>query len=218
MYSPTTLSERLSFFINQTKDEPNTSEFTDEEERLLTNAVRKFIADLNHYPSDYKVKCSDIVDCLDLISHPEGGFYRRFSWTKEKSKTFYLLPKGSVSSWHRLKGIRETWKWLHGGVLLIPQISYDFRWIREDELTRDNDVVIMNGLNNPEGFGDWFGAYRKDGDYSLVLCECSPPFEFSRFEMVSERDVNHFKAINPDRAEIIELVTKNAADKMLSIL
>lgn len=213
MDSLTELADKLSFIVNHSRKDTETSAFTDDDEKLVLNTVTTFIAYLNQYPSDYKVTCSDIVSGLDLKCHPEGGFYRRFGWTNEKSKTFYLLPYGSVSAWHRFKGIRETWKWLYGGTLAIPQISSNRRWFIEDELAKDKDVVIMEEVNSPEKWGDWFGAYHKDGDYTLLMCECSPPFEFSKFELANEQDVIEFSATNPDRVDIIELLTKNLTDK-----
>lgn len=212
MDSLTELADKLSFVVNSTKNDWETSEFTDDHEKLLMNTITTFIAYLKQYPSDYKLTCSDIVTGLDLEPHPEGGFYRRFGWTKEKSRTFYLLPNGSVSSWHRFKGIRETWKWLHGGTLFIPQISNNCGWFREVELAKDKDVVIMEEFDSPDKWGDWLGAYHKDDNFTFLICECTPPFEFTKFELANEQELIRFRATYPDRVEIMEKLSV----KMLS--
>lgn len=212
MSGPTELANKLSLIVSEKQFE-SASEFTADEQQLLMNSITKFIENLNQYPTDYNLSCSDIVNGLDLKCHPEGGFYRRFSWTQGKSKIFYLLPDGCVSSWHRLKGVRETWKWLYGGTLVLPQISNDFRWCGDVQLTQNKDVVITEGLNIPEKWGNWFGALLKEGDYSFVVCECTPPFEFSNFELANEKDVILFKVLNPARVETVELLTQNLPNR-----
>lgn len=210
MNSPTELADKLVLIVNQMKDSETESEFTVDDVELLMNSITMFASNLTQYESNYKLSCSDVVQGLHLKCHPEGGFYRRYSWTKEKSKIFYLLPAGCVSSWHHLKGIRETWKWMYGGVLVIPQISNDFRWLNEVELAADEDVVIMEDSTSPDKWGNWFGAFHKDDDFSLVTCECTPPYEFSKFELANEQNVRQFKLFNPARAEIFEpLAHKN---------
>lgn len=201
MNSPTELADRLSFVFDQLKRESEPCEFTGDDEKRVTNAITTFIANLNQCPNDYELTQSDIVHGLALNVHPEGGFYRRFSWTKEKSQTFYLLPVGSVSSWHRLKGTTETLKWLCGGQLAIPQISSDCRWLGEVELAKDKGVVVSEVRDE---WSDWFGAYHTDDNYCFVMCECTPPFEFSKFELANEGDVIRFRAaIGSDRVNVI---------------
>lgn len=214
MFSPTKLTDKLSFIVSVSKKESETaSEFTADEQQLLINSITKFIDNLKKYPHNYRLSWSDIVNGLDLKCHPEGGFYRRFSWTKEKSKIFYLLPNGCVSSWHRFNGIGETWKWIHGGTLIVPQISKDSRWCGEVELSEDKDAIIMEELNSPDKWGNWFGAFHKDGDYSFVVCECTPPFEFSKFELATEQDAILFRTRNPAHVETIELLTNNLTNR-----
>lgn len=208
MCSLTELADQLSFTVTHTDDTDTGSEFTVDEEQHLLSSIRKFVTSLNQYPSDYQLSCSHIVHGLNLACHPEGGFYRRFSWTKEKSKTFYLLPADCVSSWHHFQCIRETWKWIYGGTLIVPQISNEFQWLGEAELSKDKDVVIMEECNSAKKWGNWFGAYHRDCDFSLIICECTPPFEFSKFELAKEQDVNKLKVCNPTRVDIIELLAK----------
>lgn len=69
-------------------------------------------------------------------------------------------------------------------------------------------MVIEEECNSAKKWGNWFGAYHRDGDFSLIMCECTPPFEFSKFELATEQDVNKLRVFNPTRVEIIELLAK----------
>lgn len=213
----TELADKLSIIINDIERDTGTkSEFSVDDRKLLINSIGKFIAQINQYPIDYKLSCADIIIGLNLKCHPEGGFYRRFGWTRQQTTTFYLIPPGCVSSWHRLNGIRERWMWLYGGPLIIPQISSDYQWLREDELTEGNDVLIQEECNGLEKWGNWFGAYHKDSEFTLVVCDCAPAFEFSKFALASQQDVMQFGMFNASRSEVIErLINKSPFDEKL---
>ncbi|KAJ6638557.1 hypothetical protein Bhyg_11294 [Pseudolycoriella hygida] len=206
MYSLTELTKKLSTIVNK-KDPESPSIFKDDEENLLRDCIRKFLIYLNQLPSDHILSSSDIVNGLNLKPHPEGGFYRRYIWTKEKSAIFYLLPTGSVSSWHRLKETRETWKWLYGETLNVAHISNDSEEIGVFQLTQSEDVVIDEGMYGRGKWGDWFGAYHEGNGFSLAYCQCTPPFEFAKFELANEQIVNRFKSLHPTYTEIIERLT-----------
>lgn len=202
------LASKLFLIANNIEQNSGTaSEFSADENQLLINSIRSFATKLNHLSNDKKLSCEDIILGLNLQSHPEGGFYRRFSWTKEQTKTFYLLPAGCVSSWHRFDGIKETWKWLFGGSLLIPQIGEDCQWLGEVELAEGENVTIMEKRNGLDEWGNWFGARHTDGEYSLVMCECSPPFRFSKFQLANEEEVVRFRTLNAAHAEVIDLLS-----------
>jgi len=210
MYSPAQLAEKLSQYIIDLKEEITAGcEFRNGDDQVSLKSIETFVTDLNRYPHNYVLSWSDIAEGLKLMQHPEGGYYRRFSWTKETSRTFYLLPAGTVSAWHRLKGTREVCKWMSGGTLIMPQINNDFAWSASEQVEQDEDVVMMEGrqkeeLYDPEDWGKWFGAYHNDGYYSFVICECSPPFEFSKFQLATEHDVNQFKVCNLTYGEVID--------------
>lgn len=216
MYSPAQLADKLSLYIHMKKKTLTSSQFAHDDETLLLASIEKFITKLKEHSSDYKLQSSEIVHGLNLANHPEGGFYRRFYWTKEKSIIFYLLPAGCVSSWHRLKGTKETFKWMSGTTLSIPRIRRNFLCCGEDLVAQDKeDVVIIKGEQmdrcyDAEEWGDWFGAYATDGNnYSFVTCECMPPFEFSKFELATTQDLIQFRACNPNFNEIIGRLSLN---------
>lgn len=203
------LAEKLSSIIDDIVKNcsENISEFSDDETTLLINSIQSFVTTLIQQSNNAKLLSADIIHGLSLQCHPEGGFYRRISWTEHQTKIFYLLPTGCVSSWHRLNGIRETWTWLCGGTLIVSQISNDSRWVGVNEMGHDNDVTVVEECNG--NWGNWFGAYPKDGDFTLVTCECTPAFEFSKFQLANEEDVNQFRKLNPEHGEIIALLADN---------
>lgn len=213
----TELADKLSIIAsNIGRDPDTTSRSTDEDRQPLINSINTFVAQINQYPIDYKLSCADVIIGLDLKCHPEGGFYRRISWIRQQTKTFYLVPAGSISCWHRLNGIRERWIWLYGGSLMVPQISSNCQWQGENELAEGKDVVIPEERNGLEKWGNWFGAYHKDDEFTLFICDCSPAFEFSKLELASQQDVIRFGTMNSSRLDTIErLIKRNPFDEKL---
>lgn len=67
----------------------------------------------------------EIVEQLDLTSHPEGGFYKEVFRSEEKVKLadgksrsagtgiYFLLPSGVCTNWHRVSS-DELWHFYDG--------------------------------------------------------------------------------------------------------
>lgn len=171
-----------------------------EETKLLEN-----IEEIKPISSGSQLNAECIQQALNLIEHPEGGFYREFIRSKgDFTVIFYLLPKGAVSSWHSLKDTEEKFELISGAPLSIPKLNQTGTWKSEEELTYANSVIIEKSENGD--FGDWFGAYSK-GEYSLVTCRCSPPFEFEKFKLLTKSYLAKFLEKNPDHLTIINKLT-----------
>lgn len=65
---------------------------------------------------------------LGLAPHPEGGSYvQTFRDNKDwpvggrghSTAIYFLLEKGEVSAWHRVKDAAEVWHWYGGAPLLL---------------------------------------------------------------------------------------------------
>ncbi|MBA0126538.1 cupin domain-containing protein [Haloechinothrix sp. YIM 98757] len=117
---------------------------------------------------------------LDLLPHPEGGWYRR-TWTSPTrlavdggsraaaTAIHYLLTDGRTSRWHRV-GSDELWLWHGPGTL---------------DLELDSSVSRLDGVRTAQVLvpgGTWQRA-RAHGDV-LVSCVVCPGFDFADFEML----------------------------------
>lgn len=124
----------------------------------------------------------EIAEHLDLLPHPEGGWFRR-TWTSPESvqlergvratatAILYLLPDGQSSHLHSVAS-QELWLWHGPGDL---------------ELTIDDTITTLGSPSNgnqpqvlvPAGATQ---SARAHGDV-LVSCVVSPGFDFADFRM-----------------------------------
>lgn len=147
--------------------------------------------------NDYKI----ILDKLNLIQHPEGGYYRR-NWqslftanikdSTEKlifperrigSSIIYLLPANEVATWHRVN-CDEMWHHYSGSPLRLNIISklkgLETLILGSDVLNGQNVQVIIPRLT-------WFSAeVIEENSYSLCGCTLWPSFSYTDFE-IAER-------------------------------
>ena len=128
-----------------------------------------------------------IIDELELIPHPEGGYYRelyRDGTTDEQgalTTIYFMLLANQPSRWHRVLSSAEVWCF-HAGSPLMLRLSNDMgRGSREVVLganvllgERPQYVVRPNEWQMAETCGEW----------TLVSCVVAPAFLFSHFEMV----------------------------------
>jgi predicted cupin superfamily sugar epimerase len=142
------------------------------------------------YTSDYFIKK------LNMIAHPEGGFYKENGASEENifveretlqiqetrslwTSIYFLLRDGEVSNFHRLKS-DEMWYYHAGSSLTIYMITQDGNLIKE-ELGLNVEKGEKPQILVPRGY--IFGsAMNKDG-YALVGCMVSPGFDFKDFEL-----------------------------------
>lgn len=131
-------------------------------------------------------RASELIQTLGLEPHPEGGWYRevyRSAQTVERhsdgarraalTSIHYLLPRGTVSRWHRVVSC-EAWHHLEGAPLRLYEFPAAGGPGRSVTLGPSADHqtpvhVIEAGL--------WQGALTT-GDYALVGCSVAPGFVF----------------------------------------
>jgi len=143
------------------------------------------------------MKVEELVRKLDLLPHPEGGFYKEVYRSEEKipaiglpgrffgernfaTGIYFLIEKNNFSTLHRIKS-DETWHFYDGDALEVIEIDLKGN-LRTTFVGRD--------LNKGEVFqytvkaGHWFGSrVREGGNFSLVGCTVAPGFDFQDFEM-----------------------------------
>ncbi|MBX5319060.1 cupin domain-containing protein [Staphylococcus caprae] len=125
------------------------------------------------------------IQQLELIAHPEGGYYRetlRDSHVNRApySSIYFLLTHEEISHFHRIDA-DEVWYHHAGETLTIHMIMPDgvYRTARLGRNISDGDV-----LQYCVPKGTIFASSLDDNEgYSLVGCMCQPAFEFEHFEL-----------------------------------
>lgn len=156
-----------------------------------------------------------IVDKLNLLPHPEGGFYRETYRCKDiipqsvlgdnfgsdrnvSTCIYFMLVSGNFSAFHRIKQ-DEFWHFYRGSALLLYMISPEGKLstvkIGGDILNGEIPQFVV-----PAGY--WFAAeVAAENSYSLVGCTVAPGFDFADFELA---DVNKLCEMFPEHKEIIK--------------
>ncbi len=126
-----------------------------------------------------------IIKLLDLIPHPEGGYYAQTFCDKTSPDSralstaiYYLLPVGERSHWHRVDAA-EVWHFYAGAPLSLS-ISADGHNSRA--ITLGNDLMAGQRPQAVVKKHEWQSA-ESLGAWSLVGCTVAPGFEFAGFEM-----------------------------------
>jgi predicted cupin superfamily sugar epimerase len=161
----------------------------------------------------------ELIEKLDLIPHPEGGYYKEEYRSSEKidekslpnryngnrsfaTSIYFLLENDQFSAFHKLRS-DEIWHFYSGSPVLIHQININGKY---------NSKVLGMNISNEEkpqiiiSRGNWFGAEIIDKKkYSLVGCTVSPGFDFNDFEI---GDREKLLTLFPAHKEIITQLTR----------
>ncbi len=103
----------------------------------------------------------------------EGGWFApvwRSANDATQSVIYYLLKKGEISRWHRLKS-NEVWTW-HAGGTLQTTLGGTADWPKADKVQHigpSSPVGVVPGLV-------WQTTRVVDGDWALVSCVVAPAF------------------------------------------
>lgn len=160
-------------------------------------------------------KIDYLASKLNLISHPEGGFYKEvyrsegiinkdnlsgFSGKRNYCTSIYfLLTSDNFSGFHRIKQ-DEIWHFYEGSPLFVHVIDKLGNYIRH-EVGMDLDNGQAPQLVVPAGC--WFASSVKDEDsYSFVGCTVAPGFEFEDFELAKRNELTN------EYPQHIEIITK----------
>lgn len=152
---------------------------------------------------------------LDLVPHPEGGFYRETYRSHETFATergprsastaiHFLVPRGTFSALHRIRS-DEAWHFHLGAPLRIVSIALD--GTRHDHLL-GLDLAHGQSPQLVVPAGAWFGALLEPHptyDFALVGCTVSPGFDFADFELGTRADL---LARFPQHEEIVRALTR----------
>ena len=132
----------------------------------------------------------ELIQALDLIPHPEGGWYRE-TWRAEAaegerpaaSAVYYVIQPGQRSQWNRVDA-HEMWLWHAGDPVDLGIAESDSRPSRTVRLGGRVTEGEHPQLIIPTGY--WQSAEPAPGGengYSLISCIVAPAFEFSGYEL-----------------------------------
>ena len=161
----------------------------------------------------------EIIERLNLVPHPEGGYYRETYRSDQiltgsslkgnlegerncSTAIYFMLTSDSFSAFHRIKH-DEIWHFYSGSPIEIHMIHEDGAY-----------ELVQIGLNLRNGVypqytvpaNTWFAASILEPEsYGLVGCTVSPGFDFRDFEMGDrEKLSNQF----PQHNELINRFTR----------
>lgn len=160
----------------------------------------------------------EIIEKLNLLPHPEGGYYREVYRSNEKISTrglpprystertfstsiYYLLQSDQFSSFHKIKS-DEIWHFYSGSPIAIHLFFQDRKYEKVIMGNKIEDNQLLQYVIPKE---TWFAAEPIDKDsYSLVGCGVAPGFEFEDFELAERKDLSK---IFPDYEKLISRLT-----------
>jgi predicted cupin superfamily sugar epimerase len=169
--------------------------------------------------TNVKITVADWIRRLELIAHPEGGYYREiyrsalvipreglppeFSGPRAVSTAIYFLLQGKeFSAFHRLRS-DETWHFYAGGPLAVFVI---------DENGTRTDLLLGADPTRGQRFqatvqsGCWFASQLMEEDsFALVGCTVAPGFDFADFKLARRADLTREY---PQHRELIQSLTR----------
>ncbi len=154
---------------------------------------------------------NEIIQHLQLLPHPEGGYYREtyrstetLTTSEGKSRNistaiYYLLENDDKSHFHRIRS-DEIWHFHQKDPLEIFMINQEELVVK----TLGNNFALGEVPQVVVPAGRWFAARVKNSSgYSLVSCTVAPGFDFTDFELATKENlIREF----PHLKEIIEAI------------
>ncbi|MFA4924944.1 MAG: cupin domain-containing protein [Ignavibacteriaceae bacterium] len=143
------------------------------------------------------------INNLQLINHPEGGYFKevyrseeaitkealpvRYSAKRNVSTSIYfLLEKEEVSHFHKLKS-DEIWHFYYGSSLTIHLIDEGGNYSIQ-KLGRNIEEGEVLQFVIPKF--SWFAAEVNDKkSFSLIGCTVAPGFDFADFELAKREEL-----------------------------
>ena len=151
----------------------------------------------------------ELINTLELISHPEGGYYKETYRSIETidgeqslmTSILFLLTSENASNFHRIQS-DEHWYFHEGSPLTVHVIG------------ENGHEKRMLGLDFAEGQRPYQLVYKQEifgsevqepNSYALVSCAVAPGFMFRDFELFTRHELLDQY---PQHEEIICRLTK----------
>lgn len=149
-----------------------------------------------------------LIDMLQLLRHPEGGWYRETYRSTETTVNkmgairnvctaiYFMLEENDKSLFHRIQS-DETW-FFHSGEAMEIVMTADGKL---QSILLGNDILKGEIPQFTVPAKTWFAARIKSRTgYSLVSCTVAPGFDFSDFELANREELS---GIFPEYADLI---------------
>jgi hypothetical protein len=126
----------------------------------------------------------DIVEQLGMRPHPEGGWYVETfrdapaGGRGHSTAIYFLLERGQVSAWHRVRDAAEVWHFHAGSPLELTVASTAGRSAHRlgiDLAAGERPQVVVPA--------DAWQTARSLGEWTLAGCTVAPGFDFAVFEL-----------------------------------
>lgn len=159
-----------------------------------------------------------IVKKLNMLPHPEGGFYKeeyrskgiipnanlpQFNGDRNFCTSIYfLLTSDNFSGFHRIKQ-DEIWHFYSGSPLAVHVIDLEGKYTKHI-IGMDLDKGYLPQLTVPAKC--WFAScVVNKNDFSFVGCTVAPGFDFEDFELAKR---NELIKEYPEHETIIKQLTR----------
>ena len=148
-------------------------------------------------------KIQRIIDKLELLPHPEGGYYKeiyrsegeikpeslgpKFSGTRNYATSIYfMLTSDTFSAFHKINQ-DEIWHYYDGSAIELHVISESGE---HTQYTIGKDIFNGQVPQLVVPANHWFAAKTINvNDYSLVGCGVSPGFDFKDFNLPTREEL-----------------------------
>lgn len=134
-----------------------------------------------------------LIDKLELIPHPEGGFYKEtYRSEKEvgnrnvKTAIYFLITSKNISRFHRIKS-DEIWYYHAGSPLSVHTLTlengHQIHKVGMDIESGEQPQFLVSA-------NTIFGSSLEEEDtFSFVSCSVAPGFDFADFELFTMDDL-----------------------------
>jgi len=148
-------------------------------------------------------RIEEIIKHLDLLPHPEGGYYKETyrsvgninteslakNYNGKRSYStciYFLLTSADFSAFHKIKQ-DEIWHFHEGSPIVLHTISeegiHQEHSIGTNFLEGEKPQLVVAGNH-------WFAAsVIQENAYALVSCTVSPGFDFSDFVLPTRKEL-----------------------------
>ncbi len=158
-------------------------------------------------------RAAELFERLELLPHPEGGFYREVFRSASfvtppdlrgvrsaLTTIYFLLIEGTQSRWHRVAS-DEVWHLYEGGALEVLEMDVSAETLSRHTLT----PVGEGGAPTCTIAANHWQAARPLGAYTLVGCTVGPGFDFADFHMLAD-DPAFAEVVRARHPEIATLI------------
>ena len=149
-------------------------------------------------------RIKELIESLELLPHPEGGYYKEtyrsegLIETESLSKDYsgpryystgiyFLLTANVFSAFHKINQ-DEMWHFYDGHPIELHMITADGQ---HECVIIGKDLVKGEHLQYVVPGGVWFASrVAKKAEYSLLGCTVSPGFDFNDFVLPSYKELS----------------------------